>query len=83
MAGFPAQRVGLLDRGVIRPGMKADVVIFNPATVKDMATFEKPHQYAVGVSAVVVNGEVTLENGKVTGARAGRALRRAEVKSEK
>ena len=79
----PAELIGLYDRGLIAPGMKADVVIFNPATVKDMATFEKPHQYAVGVSAVIVNGEVALENGKVTGARAGRALRRGEVGSEK
>jgi dihydroorotase/N-acyl-D-amino-acid deacylase len=76
MSGFPARRVGLLDRGLIRPGMKADVVVFNPATVKDMATFEKPHQYAVGVSAVVVNGQVTLESGKMTDARSGRALGR-------
>jgi dihydroorotase/N-acyl-D-amino-acid deacylase len=76
MAGFPAARLGLPDRGVLRPGMKADVVVFDPATVKDTATFEKPHQYAVGVSAVVVNGQVALENGKMTGARGGVALRR-------
>lgn len=78
MAGFPAARMGLLDRGLVRPGMKADVVVFNPATVKDMATFEKPHQYAVGVSTVVVNGQVTFADGKMTGTRAGRALKRNE-----
>ncbi len=76
MSGFPAQRMGLSDRGIIRPGMKADVVVFNPATVKDLATFEKPHQYAEGVSAVVVNGQLVLADGKMTGTRAGRALRR-------
>jgi len=76
MAGFPAQRLGLMDRGVLRPGMKADVVIFNAATVKDRATFEKPHQYAEGISAVVVNGQLALSDGRLTGERPGRALRR-------
>ena len=76
MSAFPAQRLGLASRGLIRPGMKADVVIFNPATVKDLATFEKPHQYAEGISAVVVNGQLALADGKMTGARAGRALKR-------
>jgi N-acyl-D-amino-acid deacylase len=76
MSAFPAQRLGLSSRGLIRPGMKADVVVFNPATVKDLATFEKPHQYAEGVSAVVVNGQLALADGKMTGARAGRALKR-------
>ena len=76
MRGFPAQRLGLSDRGLLRPGMKADVVVFNPATVIDRATFEKPHQYAEGVSAVVVNGQLALAEGKTTGARGGRALRR-------
>ena len=76
MTSFPAQRVGLEDRGVLRPGLKADVVVFNPATIIDKATFEKPHQYAEGVVAVIVNGRLTLSNGQMTGERAGRALRR-------
>ena len=76
MSAFPAQRLGLASRGLIRPGMKADVVVFNPATVKDLATFEKPHQYAEGISAVIVNGQLALADGKMTGARAGRALKR-------
>ena len=76
MSSFPAQRMGLADRGVLRPGMKADVVVFNPATITDRATFERPHQYAEGVSAVIVNGQVTLSEGQMTAARAGRALRR-------
>ena len=57
------------------------MVVFNRATVKDMATFEKPHQYAVGVTAVVVNGQVTLENARMTGTRAGRALKRTQQAS--
>ncbi len=76
MTSFPAQRVGLADRGVLRPGLKADIVVFNPATIIDKATFEKPHQYAEGVVAVVVNGRLTFSNGQMTGERAGRALRR-------
>ena len=76
MTSFPAQRVGLEDRGVLRPGLEADIVVFNPATIIDKATFEKPHQYAEGVVAVIVNGRLTLSNGQMTGERAGRALRR-------
>ncbi len=76
MSSFPAQRVGLRDRGLIRPGMKADVMVFNPATIIDRATFEKPHQYAEGVSAVIVNGQVALKGGQMTGARAGRVVGR-------
>jgi dihydroorotase/N-acyl-D-amino-acid deacylase len=75
MSSFPAQRIGMRDRGLIRPGMKADVVVFNPATIIDRATFEKPHQYAEGVSAVVVNGQVALRGGQLTGNRAGRVVR--------
>ena len=76
MSSFPAQRMGLKDRGVIRPGLKADLVVFNAATIVDKATFEKPHQYAEGVSAVIVNGQLTLSGGQMTGERAGRVLRR-------
>lgn len=76
MSAFPAQRMGIEDRGLIRPGLKADIAVFDAATVIDKATFEKPHQYAEGMKAVVVNGRVTLENGQLTGERAGRALRK-------
>ena len=58
--------------------MKADLVVFNPATIIDRATFEKPHQYAEGISAVIVNGQVVLEGSRLTGARAGRILRKSE-----
>jgi len=74
MSSFPAQRMGLADRGVLRTGLKADVAIFDPARVADTATFEKPHSYAAGVSAVVVNGEVVFEKGAMTPARPGRVL---------
>ncbi len=74
MTSFPAARAGLADRGVLRPGMKADIALFDPATVKDTATFEQPHQYAVGVPCVVVNGEVVFENGGMTASRPGRVL---------
>jgi dihydroorotase/N-acyl-D-amino-acid deacylase len=74
MTSLPAQRIGLLDRGLIRPGMKADIVIFDPATVRDMATYEKPHQYAEGFQAVLVNGEIVFQDGKMTGAKPGRML---------
>jgi N-acyl-D-amino-acid deacylase len=76
MSSFPAQRIGMRDRGLIRPGLKADVVVFNAATIIDRATFEKPHQYAEGVSAVIVNGQVTLKDGRMTGSRSGRIVRR-------
>ncbi len=74
MSAFPAQRIGLADRGVLREGMKADIAIFDPATVRDTATFERPHQYAEGVAWVIVNGQVAFENGRMTPARPGRIL---------
>ena len=74
MSSFPARRIGLTDRGVLRERMKADVVMFDPATVRDIATFEQPHQYAQGISVVVINGQVAFENGAVTTARPGRIL---------
>ncbi len=74
MSAFPAQRIGLADRGVLREGMKADIAIFDPATIRDLATFEKPHQYAEGVSHVIVNGQVAFENGSMTPARPGKIL---------
>jgi N-acyl-D-aspartate/D-glutamate deacylase len=74
MTAFPAARLGLMDRGLIRPGMKADLVVFDPDRVKDTATFDEPHQYAEGVSQVLVNGQVVFENGAMTDARPGRVL---------
>jgi N-acyl-D-amino-acid deacylase len=74
MTSFPAQRLSLPDRGVIRPGLRADLVLFDPARIRDVATFERPHQYAEGVSRVIVNGQVIYENGAMTAARPGRVL---------
>jgi dihydroorotase/N-acyl-D-amino-acid deacylase len=74
MTSLPALRMGLHDRGLLRPGMKADIVIFDAARVRDRATFADPHQYAEGVSFVIVNGSVVLDDGKMTEARPGRAL---------
>jgi N-acyl-D-amino-acid deacylase len=74
MSAMPAARIGLTDRGVLRPGMKADIAVFDPATVRDLATFEKPHQYAAGFSHVIVNGQVVYEGGAMTEARSGRVL---------
>jgi N-acyl-D-amino-acid deacylase len=74
MSAFPAQRIGLADRGVLREGLKADIAIFDPASVADKATFEQPHQYAVGVTQVIVNGQVAFDDGKMTAARPGRVL---------
>ena len=76
MTAFPAARLGLRDRGILRPGLKADVAVFDPATVADTATYTQPHQYAVGVSLVVINGQIAVEDGKVTTARPGRVLRK-------
>jgi N-acyl-D-amino-acid deacylase len=74
LSGLPATNLGLDHRGFIKEGMFADVVVFDPATIADRATFEKPHQYAVGVKQVFVNGTQVIKDGEHTGAKPGRAL---------
>jgi dihydroorotase/N-acyl-D-amino-acid deacylase len=74
MTSLPAQRLGLADRGVLREGMKADLVAFEPAKIRDRATFEEPHQYAEGVTLVAVNGEIVIDHGEPTGKRPGHVL---------
>jgi N-acyl-D-amino-acid deacylase len=74
MTSQAAVRVGLMDRGVIRPGMFADLTIFDPATVRDVATFEDPKHYSVGVRHVLVNGRAVVSDGRITAERPGRPL---------
>jgi len=76
MTSFPAQRLGLKDRGLVREGMCADIVIFNPNTIIDKATFEDPHQFPEGISHVIVNGVIVVENNKQNKKRPGKVLRR-------
>jgi N-acyl-D-amino-acid deacylase len=75
MTSFPAQRLGLRDRGILRDGMKADIVMFNPKTVKAPATRQQPKQFPLGIPYVIVNGQVVIDNGEHTDALPGRALR--------
>ncbi len=74
LTGLPATNLGLDRRGFLKPGMFADVVVFDPASIADRATYENPHQYAIGVNHVVVNGVQVLRDGEHTGAKPGRAL---------
>jgi N-acyl-D-amino-acid deacylase len=74
LTGLPATNLGLDHRGFLKPGMFADVVVFDPVTIADRATFENPHQYSVGVKHVFVNGAQVLKDGEHTGAKPGKAL---------
>src|SRR5207249_1632320 len=74
LSGFPATNLGLDHRGFLKEGMFADVVVFDQATISDRATYEKPHQYPVGMKHVFVNGLQVLKDGEHTGAKPGRAL---------
>jgi len=74
-SALPAQRVRLTDRGVLKQGLWADIVIFNPATITDVATFEKPNQLSTGMQYVLVNGVPVIENGKMTNILPGKVLR--------
>jgi N-acyl-D-aspartate/D-glutamate deacylase len=78
MTSDPCRRLGLADRGWLRPGYAADIVLFDPDRVGDTATYEEPIRYPVGVHTVLVNGVVTVEAGEHTGARAGRIVRRTD-----
>ena len=79
MSAMPARVLKLSDRGQLAPGFAADIVIFNPDTVKDNATFEQPHQYPTGIDYVIVNGQIVLSNGEHTGNRPGTVLRPAKA----
>jgi N-acyl-D-amino-acid deacylase len=74
MTSFPAQRFGLAGRGILRDGMKADIVVFNPTTVNSLATFDNPKQFPSGIEYVFINGKMVVEKGKHTGALPGEPL---------
>ncbi|RLB05070.1 MAG: D-aminoacylase, partial [Deltaproteobacteria bacterium] len=76
MSSFPAQKLGLTDRGLISEGMRADLVIFDLKEFEDKATYEEPQRYAEGVKYVFVNGEPVIENGIITGLTPGQVLRK-------
>jgi N-acyl-D-amino-acid deacylase len=78
---FPAQRLGIRDRGLLREGHYADVLVFDLATIIDRATYENPHQFADGIAYVLVNGEVVLDQGRITEARPGMVVRGAGYRS--
>jgi N-acyl-D-amino-acid deacylase len=76
MTSLPARTFGLRDRGLLREGMSADIVVFDPARVEDKSTYARPHQYSVGFDFVLVNGKVAVDGGKLTSRRAGQTLKR-------
>ncbi len=76
MTGASAKALGLRDRGVLKQGFRADITMFDPATIAERATYEDPHQFAAGIDTVLVNGTPTLQAGDHTGALAGQTLRR-------
>ena len=76
MTSANAAKIGIFDRGILRPGMAADIAVFDAARIIDNATYEKPHQYATGIEYVIVNGQVVLDRGRHTGARPGLILKR-------
>jgi N-acyl-D-aspartate/D-glutamate deacylase len=76
MTSLPAGRLGLKDRGCLKQGLAADVVIFDPQAVTDLATYADPHQFPCGINYVIVNGQIAVNRGRATGVKAGRALYR-------
>ena len=76
MTSLNAAKLGITDRGLLRPGQASDVTIFDPEKVIDRSTYEQPFQYSEGIEYVIVNGQVVLDRGRHTGARPGMALRR-------
>ncbi len=79
MTGMSAARIGLVDRGLLKVGFRADITMFDPQTVQDTATFEQPKQFPLGMPYVIVNGRVVKDQGEHTGVLAGRALRRGRA----
>ena len=81
MTGVAAERMGLAQRGLLREGYFADITVFDPRTVADRSTFEHPTRTAAGIRYVLVNGRLTLEEGRLTAERPGRALRGSGVRA--
>jgi N-acyl-D-amino-acid deacylase len=79
MTSAPATRLGLVDRGLLRDGLKADIVVFDPTTVRSLATYDDPRRFPQGIPHVVVNGQPVIHDGEHTGALPGRALRRGRL----
>jgi N-acyl-D-amino-acid deacylase len=77
MTSLPTAKLGIINRGVIEPGAWADITMFDPQTIIDTATYKDPHQIASGIKYVIVNGEVAVEDGHLTGALAGKVLRKS------
>lgn len=79
MTSLPANKIGLKNRGIIKEGYWADIAIFNKNEVKDKATFENPHQYPEGIYYVIVNGQIAVDNGKITGLKPGKIIKRQNI----
>jgi N-acyl-D-amino-acid deacylase len=75
MTSLPAQKFKITDRGLLREGFAADIVLFDEKTVNDLSTYDQPHQYSVGFKYVLVNGQIEVENGVQNSIRSGKALR--------
>ncbi|MDH5201373.1 MAG: amidohydrolase family protein, partial [Candidatus Bathyarchaeota archaeon] len=81
--GLPAQRMRLMDRGLLRPRMYADIVVFDPNTIRNTATWEKPRRYPEGIDKVIINGSIVVDRNSHTGALKGKALRLNESNSSR
>jgi N-acyl-D-amino-acid deacylase len=81
MTSLPATKLKLFDRGIIRTGMCADIVVFNPSSISDEATYAEPHRYPKGIEYVIVNGKIVIEHGEHTKALPGKVLRLTHEKA--
>jgi N-acyl-D-aspartate/D-glutamate deacylase len=76
LTALPSAQLGLADRGVVAPGLRADLVVFDPASIRDASSYEDPKRYPTGIDEVLVGGEVVVDHGAFTSARPGRPVRR-------